>query len=87
MLEDIILEDEVFEGEPELILTVAEAPSRDIAEQCRSGGQRSGGQVVDRFERGSESEVKATSVSYLVGARRFPKDPSISYMQQHRSIH
>ena len=82
MLEDIILEDEVFEGEPELILTVAEAPSRDIAEQCRSGGQ-----VVDRFERGSESEVKATSVSYLVGARRFPKDPSISYMQQHRSIH
>ena len=33
MLEDIILEDEVFEGEPELILTVAEAPSRDIAEQ------------------------------------------------------
>ena len=48
---------------------------------------RSGGQVVDRFERGSESEVKATSVSYLVGARQFPKDPSISYMQQHRSIH
>lgn len=47
MLEDIILEDEVFEGEPELILTVAEAPSRDIAEQCRSGGQRSGGQVAE----------------------------------------
>lgn len=33
MLEDIILEDELFEGEPELILTVAETPLRDIAEQ------------------------------------------------------
>jgi len=39
---------------------------------------RSGGQVVDRFGKGSESEVKATSVSYLAGARRFSKDPSIS---------
>jgi len=33
MLEEIILEDELFEDEPELILTVAETPSRDIAEQ------------------------------------------------------
>lgn len=33
MLEEIILEDELFEGEPELILTVAETPSRDIAGQ------------------------------------------------------
>ena len=33
MLEDIILEDEIFADEPEQMWIVAEAPSRDIAEQ------------------------------------------------------
>ena len=33
MLEDIIIEDELFADEPEQIWIVAEAPSRDIAEQ------------------------------------------------------
>ena len=33
MLEDIILEDDIFTDEPEQIWIVAEAPSRDIAEQ------------------------------------------------------
>ena len=33
MLEDVILEDELFDDEPEQALIVSEALSRDIAEQ------------------------------------------------------
>ncbi len=33
MLEDIIIEDEIFVDEPKQVWIVAEAPSRDIAEQ------------------------------------------------------
>ena len=50
-----------------------------------------GDRLIFYFERGRDSGVKATSVFRLTGARRSrarqsPKDPSTSYIQQHRSI-